>query len=68
MPCLNVFEERLFEYSLAAGRAGNQQWGLDAGPHQDNWNPYANIPAHWNHDDRENESESELEVCCIHYM
>ncbi|KAJ6457808.1 hypothetical protein C8R47DRAFT_1203316 [Mycena vitilis] len=58
--CLNIFEERLFEYSLAAGRAGNQQWGLDVGPHQDNWNPYSGTPTHWNHDDRDNQSESEL--------
>ncbi|KAJ7658638.1 hypothetical protein DFH06DRAFT_1407053, partial [Mycena polygramma] len=60
--CLNIFEERLFEYSFATGRAGNHQWGLDIGPHQEGWNPYANIPAHWNHDDREDESESELAV------
>ncbi|KAJ7753231.1 hypothetical protein B0H16DRAFT_1835398 [Mycena metata] len=58
--CLNFFEERLFEHSLAAGRAGNQQWGLDVGTHQENWSPYINIPAEWNHDDRDNESESEL--------
>ncbi|KAJ7698840.1 hypothetical protein B0H16DRAFT_1349348, partial [Mycena metata] len=60
--CLNFFEERLFEHSLAAGRAGNQQWGLDVGTHQENWSPYINIPAEWNHDDRDNESESELLV------
>ncbi|KAJ7839890.1 hypothetical protein B0H13DRAFT_1649979 [Mycena leptocephala] len=44
--CLNIFEERLFEQSFQAGRAGNHQWGLDVGPHQDNWNPCANIPEH----------------------
>ncbi|KAJ7436921.1 hypothetical protein FB451DRAFT_1061373, partial [Mycena latifolia] len=60
--CLGFFEERLFENSHEAGRAGNQQWGLDAGPHQDDWNPYANIPTHWNHDDHDDESESELQV------
>ncbi|KAJ7140756.1 hypothetical protein C8R44DRAFT_533038, partial [Mycena epipterygia] len=52
----------LFEDSFAAGRAGNQQWGLDVGPHQNGWNPYTNIPRHWNHGDREDESESELQV------
>ncbi|KAJ7886290.1 hypothetical protein B0H13DRAFT_1545913, partial [Mycena leptocephala] len=52
----------LFENSLQAGRAGNQQWGLDKGPHQDDWSPYLNLPTHWNHDDREDESESELQV------
>ncbi|KAJ6514135.1 hypothetical protein DFH09DRAFT_1099690 [Mycena vulgaris] len=58
--CLGFFEERLFENSFAAGRAGNQQWGLDAGHHQDDWSPYQNIPSHWNHADRD-ESESELQ-------
>ncbi|KAF8176214.1 hypothetical protein K438DRAFT_1478619, partial [Mycena galopus ATCC 62051] len=51
--CLNIFEERLFEQSRVAGRAGNQQWGLDIGTHQDNWNPYAGLPADWNHGDRD---------------
>ncbi|KAJ6461966.1 hypothetical protein DFH09DRAFT_1114122 [Mycena vulgaris] len=59
--CLGYFEERLFENSLQAGRAGNQQWGLAKGPHQDNWGPYMNLPTHWNHDDREDEIESELQ-------
>lgn len=62
LQCLASFEERLFEDSFAAGRAGNQQWGLDVGPHPNGWNPYANIPIHWNHGDRGDESESELQV------
>ncbi|KAJ7086352.1 hypothetical protein B0H15DRAFT_782057 [Mycena belliarum] len=64
--CLGIFEERLFEDSHEAGRAGNQQWGLDVGPHQDGWSPYINIPTHWNHNDREDESESELQVGSDH--
>ncbi|KAJ7679898.1 hypothetical protein B0H17DRAFT_943757, partial [Mycena rosella] len=48
----------LFETSFEAGRAGNQQWGLDAGSHQDDWSPYADIPKHWN----PGESNSELHV------
>ncbi|KAJ6601491.1 hypothetical protein B0H10DRAFT_1824052 [Mycena sp. CBHHK59/15] len=59
--CLGAFEERLFEDSAAAGRAGNRQWGLDAGEHQDDWNPYCDLPAHWNHGDR-HESDTELLV------
>ncbi|KAJ7679983.1 hypothetical protein B0H17DRAFT_897559, partial [Mycena rosella] len=51
----------LFENSCQAGRAGNEQWGLDAGPHQDDWSPYTHIPSHWNHGDRD-ESESENQV------
>ncbi|KAG1834009.1 hypothetical protein DFJ58DRAFT_750229 [Suillus subalutaceus] len=28
-------------------------WGLDAGNHQDDWDPYAGLPSHWNHEDRD---------------
>ncbi|KAJ7443390.1 hypothetical protein B0H11DRAFT_1931750 [Mycena galericulata] len=40
---------------VPAGCAGNRQWGL-VGPHQNGWNPYADIPAHWNHEDRNDEN------------
>ncbi|KAG1727727.1 hypothetical protein EDB19DRAFT_1642847, partial [Suillus lakei] len=51
------------------GSAGNFQWGLDAGNHQDGWDPYAGLPSHWNHEDC-NEGdldcdENELEVLCL---
>jgi hypothetical protein len=59
--CLLLLEEALFETSMRAGQAGHFQWGLDAGPHQNNWSPYNNRPAHWNHNDRDG-SESELIV------
>ncbi|PBK65064.1 hypothetical protein ARMSODRAFT_1052985 [Armillaria solidipes] len=36
-----IFEFRLFSQSEEAGVAGNQQWGLDVGCHQDNWYPYS---------------------------
>ncbi|KAJ7599632.1 hypothetical protein C8J56DRAFT_1019262 [Mycena floridula] len=36
-------EERMFEYSDAAGWARNYQWGRDAGTHQNNWDPYITI-------------------------
>ncbi|KAG1845162.1 hypothetical protein F4604DRAFT_1595818, partial [Suillus subluteus] len=43
--------------------------GLDAGNHQDGWDPYAGLPSHWNHEDC-NEGdpgydEDELEVLCF---
>jgi hypothetical protein len=60
--CLERLEEEMFEKSSFAGVAGNYQWGLDAGDHQDGWNPYAGIPDHWNHRDRESD-EDEYEVC-----
>ncbi|KAF9548012.1 hypothetical protein CPC08DRAFT_591108, partial [Agrocybe pediades] len=50
--CLKVLEEEMFEYSLRAGRAGNCQWGLDAGGHEDAWNPYIGLPEEWNYKDR----------------
>ena len=59
--CLERLEEQMFERSLRAGIAGYCQWGLDAGDHQECWYPYAGLPEHWNHEDRENE-EGELEV------
>ena len=63
--CLECLEEEMFERSLLAGVAGNFQWGLDAGDHQDRWNPYAGTPPMWNHEDRES-SEGEHEVS--HYI
>ncbi|TFK32445.1 hypothetical protein BDQ12DRAFT_773402 [Crucibulum laeve] len=56
---LERLEEEMFEVSVRAGVAGNYQWGLDAGQHQD-WNPYCDLPEHWNHGDREG-SDGELE-------
>ncbi|KAG1760952.1 hypothetical protein EDD22DRAFT_899027, partial [Suillus occidentalis] len=35
LECLGIPEQRMFELSLAAGAAGNEQWGKDAGAHQD---------------------------------
>ncbi|THU75885.1 hypothetical protein K435DRAFT_880024 [Dendrothele bispora CBS 962.96] len=37
-------ERIMFDQSEKAGQAGNQQWGLDAGPHEDGWNPYIDDP------------------------
>ena len=34
------------------GTAGDYQWGLDAGDHQDAYNPYDGLPDHWIHIDR----------------
>ncbi|KAF9523701.1 hypothetical protein CPB83DRAFT_748813, partial [Crepidotus variabilis] len=43
---LELLEEQMFEMSKQAGVAGNRQWGLDAGSHQDDWNPYDGLPEH----------------------
>ena len=59
--CLKRLEELMFERSERAGKAGNRQWGLDVGDHQDGWDVYAGLPEHWNHGDGA-DSEGETEV------
>jgi len=61
--CLERLEEEMFERSALAGIAGNYQWGLDAGDHQEGWNPFAGTPEYWNHNDRDSSSEDEYKVC-----
>ncbi|KAG2738666.1 hypothetical protein P692DRAFT_20956861 [Suillus brevipes Sb2] len=59
-----MFNSRLFEKSAQSGSAGNYQWGLDAGNHQDGWDPYAGLPSYWNHNDHNEDAdydENELE-------
>ncbi|KAF5310768.1 hypothetical protein D9619_008108 [Psilocybe cf. subviscida] len=53
-------EEDMFEHSKRSGIAGNQQWGLDAGDHQDCWGVYSGLPQSWSPGDRE-EEDDELE-------
>lgn len=45
--CLSRLEEEMFEVSTNAGIAGYYQWGLDTGHHQDNGDPYSNVPSEW---------------------
>ncbi|KAI0754058.1 hypothetical protein C8Q80DRAFT_1246645 [Daedaleopsis nitida] len=45
---LRVLEHRMFEVSAAAEEAGYYQWGLDAGDHQNRWDPYSVMPSDWN--------------------
>lgn len=66
--CISRLEERMFEQSAAAGKAGMEQWGLDAGDHYRRWNPYANLPPHWTHSGRPiSEDESIYEVLPIFF-
>ncbi|KXN89732.1 hypothetical protein AN958_05272 [Leucoagaricus sp. SymC.cos] len=37
----------MFEVSSEAGLAGQHQWGLDVGDHQDKWDPYRHVPDDW---------------------
>ncbi|KIM35715.1 hypothetical protein M413DRAFT_14385 [Hebeloma cylindrosporum] len=43
--CLESLEEEMFENTdrTGASRNINRQWGLDAGHHQDGWNPYVGM-------------------------
>ncbi|KAJ6488272.1 hypothetical protein C8R47DRAFT_1276929, partial [Mycena vitilis] len=45
--CLGLLEQWMFETSDTAGVAGDWQWGLDVGYHQDRWVPYTGLPAFW---------------------
>lgn len=40
MEAMELFDWAMFSRSKKAGVAGNMQWGLDVGMHEDNWNPY----------------------------
>lgn len=56
-----TLEQDMFENSKRAGIAGNQQWGLDAGDHQDRWGVYSGLPQSWTPGDRQ-EGDDEHEV------
>jgi len=57
--CLERLEEEMFERSALAGKAGNFQWGLDAGDHQEAWNPYLGTE-HWSYNDQGSSGDEEL--------
>ena len=59
--CLEVLEEEMFERTERTGVSGNWQWGLDAGHHQDGWDPTFGVPETWD-DKKRKGSESEREV------
>jgi hypothetical protein len=40
MEAIELLDWAMFDRSKEAGLAGNQQWGLDKGGHEDGWNPY----------------------------
>ncbi|KAK1228155.1 hypothetical protein PQX77_008812 [Marasmius sp. AFHP31] len=43
---LSLLEDAMFLPDLNPGPPGQQQWGLDVGIHQDNWDPYVQFPDH----------------------
>ncbi|KAL0572914.1 hypothetical protein V5O48_009047 [Marasmius crinis-equi] len=56
---LAILERKMFDRSRSAGQAGNCQWGLDAGIHQNGWFPYFQF-RDWEVDqDRDDEAELE---------
>lgn len=44
---LQHLEEEMFDCRPSAGLAGNCQWGLDVGYHQNRWDPYSDISDEW---------------------
>ncbi|KAF9060136.1 hypothetical protein BDP27DRAFT_1237347, partial [Rhodocollybia butyracea] len=40
LEALKILEHQMFSRSKDAGEAGNYQWGLDKGIHENNWNPW----------------------------
>jgi hypothetical protein len=59
---ISLLEARMFSSSKTAGIAGYEQWGLDAGDHQDHWDPYQNRTSRDDDDDGGSFSDSALEV------
>ena len=59
--CLERLEEEMFERTDRTGLSGNWQWGLDAGHHQDGWDPSFGVLNSWEGKTREG-SDTELEV------
>jgi hypothetical protein len=57
---IGLLGRRMFETSKATGKAGYQQWGLDAGNYQGKWIPYAS--EEWNLGDIAEAKEEEYEV------
>ncbi|KAF9061883.1 hypothetical protein BDP27DRAFT_1428441 [Rhodocollybia butyracea] len=53
-------DRAMFDWSAQAGVSGNEQWGLDAGMHEDNWYPYGLSAPERNGNEREG-SESEIQ-------
>ncbi len=67
--CLRVLERRLFEVSSAGGLASFYQWGLDAGDHEDRWDPYSETPRDWIIGDLHvGDEEEALQVCYFSYL
>ncbi|KAJ3884392.1 hypothetical protein GG344DRAFT_60572 [Lentinula edodes] len=62
LKCLEYLETRMFERSAEAGVAGWYQWRLDAGYHQDNWDPYVGLWEGLNHFNFQDEKGDSLEV------
>ncbi|KAK0432697.1 hypothetical protein EV421DRAFT_2000250 [Armillaria borealis] len=58
---LVLLEKRMFDTSEDAGIAGNHQWGLDIGMHQDNWYPW-NSPGPEEEKETHEGNQSEIEV------
>ena len=68
LECLRALEQRMFECSGNAQEAGFQQWGLDAGDHQNSWDPYKNVPGDWDDGWQPDDPEESLKVSTINEL
>ncbi|TFK82623.1 hypothetical protein K466DRAFT_499985, partial [Polyporus arcularius HHB13444] len=55
----------LFEFSPESGDAGFYQWGLDAGHHQDGWEPFNLLDSRWFTADYPENAEELLEASLL---
>lgn len=65
LEAIKHLDHAMFDMSEMAGMAGNLQWGLDIGMHEDNWLPYDNdAPEMGIGTEHREGSDSELQVSC----
>lgn len=61
---ISILDKIMFDKSERAGIAGNDQWGLDAGPHEQCWEPSSSGPSVTQNKKREGDDDDiELQVC-----
>ncbi|KAJ3745201.1 hypothetical protein EV360DRAFT_90130 [Lentinula raphanica] len=58
---ISLLDQIMFDQSKRAGIAGNEQWGLNSGPHKKLWNPYVCGPNVTRGSKRESNNDSETE-------
>jgi len=60
---IRILDKIMFDKSKREGIAGNDQWGLDAGPHELCWEPSLSGPTVTDDKQCEGDDDLELQVC-----